>query len=128
MKILKIIGILVLLTFITVSAFTLYYGRSQTIDFSSMLGNEVTVCNQVVKNNNEKYIKLKAWLHKNQTSWKSTPASILQDYVYSSKDLSINVSKGWVVINYGKSDTRSQVTITADTKDIIGKCVLKIQT
>ena len=122
MKLIKLLGALVLISALIITSFFLYYSRTQTIDFSKMLGNEVLVCNQTIDKNHTKYIQLKSWLQKNKTGWKNTPASVLQEYIYSSKDLNINVSTGWVVINYGNSENRSQVNISADTTDIIGKC------
>ena len=122
MKLIKILGTVVIFILIILASAVLYNSRSQTIDFSSMLGNEIKVCNNTFNKNHDEYIQLKNWLYKNQTGWENYLATQAAGYIYWSNDLSINVSKGSVVINYGDSNKRSQVFIKADTHEIIGKC------
>ena len=122
MKIIKILGMVVLFSIIFVASFLLYYGRSQTIDFMSMIEDEIEICNQTIYKNDKKFIQLSDWLKKNQTGWKQYPATQAVGYVYNKKNIVINVGKGWVVVNYGEGKEASQVILSADTTRINGQC------
>ena len=100
---LKYIGYFVITIIVLTLATIWYWGREQTIDFSSVLPKTVHYCGREITSKDKEYIELFAWLKNNKTGWVNTPASYVPGNIFRSPKISINVLKSVVVINYSTS-------------------------
>ena len=99
-----------------------YWSRSQTIDFTKVIGSEVFICGDQIKADEYKLKKLNDWLRNNKDDWAASFVTYAPGYMYYSKDISINVFSGSVVINYKSKSGYAQVLKDAETTSINGIC------
>ena len=100
----------------------LYWSRAQTIDFVKMIDSEMIICGDKIRVGDDKFKKLQNWLRNNKEGWVAYPATQAPGYRYYSKNISINVSSDFVVINYKSKNGHAQVSKQADTASINGTC------
>ena len=120
--IIKASGVILLLAVIVFVCVYFYWSRSQTIDFTKELKSEVSVCGDQIGVNDYRFENLQNWLRNNKDGWVTYLATQAPGYMYRSKNISINVSSGFVVINYKNKNGYAQVSKKADTTSINGVC------
>ena len=122
-KALKIVaGILFVLAAVT-AGILLYWGREQSIDFSMILPTEIVHCGKSYTPGNSEYDELASWLRSNQPGWKSTIVTYVPRSVYAAPNITINVLKTGVVINYqSKNGSWRQVVRDKKEDELIDMC------
>ena len=122
-KIIVSIGIFVLLSPLGFFFYFAYYLRDQTIDFVSMLPDELTHCRKTITNNDERYNELTLWLNSNKDGWKNSPSSYITEVEFIGKDIFIYILDDLVAINYrADTDEWTQLTKTANTDSLYYAC------
>lgn len=98
-KVLKNIGIILLLLAFLAVGILLYVFREQGIDIS-YIPNEFEYCGKDVFGSDKDYQEIVSWLKQNKEGWVLSYASYVPNYIYHNPAFRVNVQKGMVVVSY----------------------------
>jgi hypothetical protein len=108
--------------FITIAGIDHYIHRDLDINFAKNLPTSFSICGEEIGSDSEQYTRLVDWLNENDEGWKTTMASYVPSYEYSSEKLQISVFPTGVIVNFENEGAWAQVTLSSNTETIIGEC------
>lgn len=127
-KVLKIIGVLVLVGIILFTSLMLYLSRSRDIDFSEFYPNKFTFCDKSISAENIAYRNIEKWLQVNHDGWSSSPVSFVKGAVFDSEGFNVNILSDAVVINYKNALNESTQVVHSKLKSELNfKCKYEIE-
>jgi len=112
-KVLKIIGVIVVLLICVLASTYLYVFRSQKIDIG-LIPNEFEYCGRTVWGSDKEYQEIVKWLKHNKKDWVTSFVSYVPNQVYRHPAFRVNVFKGGVVVSYKTDYGYPQYTKTID--------------
>ncbi len=109
LRALKIIGISFALIGVLLMVAYMYFNRSQTIEFASLMPAQLEICGKLVTNSDPKYVTLANWFVANTEGWQSSPATYMDGQIFSGEGFSTNFHNTGVIVTYKSGGSWSQV-------------------